>query len=463
MVLVLVGISHHAAPITVRERLSCPDSLLPGALAAAASCAGVQEAAILSTCNRMEIYAVSETHDAASLHTLLSAHLARFYQVPEATFAPYLYRKADHEAVFHLVRVASGLDSLVLGEAQILGQVRGALKAAEEAGTLGSTLHALFQQAISGGKRVHTETALGRGAFSIGRAAVDLARGIFDDLSRASVLILGAGKMSEMTVRYLVQNGVQFVVVANRTYEKAVTLAERLGGKAIQYDLFAEALLTTDIVIASTAAPHPILRREMVAPIMRRRRGRPLFLIDIAMPRDIEADVADLENVFLYNIDDLQAVVAEEAKGRAAEAVRAEAIAADEAAKFLAWYRTREAAPVITHLLARLEQIRQDDLAQLRARLGHLSEREWQAIEMATRAMMNRVAREPILRLKQASSGTEGETARYNLLSAAREIFGLAALPEPTETDALPTEEAAPMETETPDESIPPDTAEVTS
>ncbi|HZT43852.1 MAG TPA: glutamyl-tRNA reductase [Chthonomonadaceae bacterium] len=462
MVLVLVGISHHAAPIAVRERLSCPDSLLPGALTAAAACPGVQEAAILSTCNRMEIYAVTETPDAATAYALLSAHLVRFYQVPEATFAPYLYRKVDHEAVSHLLRVASGLDSLVLGEAQILGQVRTVLKAAEEAGTLGSTLHTLFQQAISGGKRVHTETALGRGAFSIGRAAVDLARGIFDDLSRATVLILGAGKMSELTVRYLVQNGVHFVVVANRTYEKAVTLAERLGGKAIQYDLFAEALLTTDIVISSTAAPHPILRREMLAPIMRRRRGRPLFLIDIAMPRDIDPDVADLENVFLYNIDDLQAVVVEEAKERAAEAVRAEAIAADEAAKFLAWYRTREAAPVITQLRDRLEQIRQDDLAQLRARLGHLSEREWQAIETATRAMMNRVAREPILRLKQASSETDSGTARYDLLSAAREIFGLAAASNHHEAGALPPEEAAPAETDAPDEPVPPDTAEVT-
>ncbi|HLV81049.1 MAG TPA: glutamyl-tRNA reductase [Chthonomonadaceae bacterium] len=459
MVLALVGISHHATPIAVRERLSCSDALLPGALAAMAACPGVQEAAILSTCNRMELYALLDTPDADTAYALLAAHLARFHQAPESLFAAYLYRKSDHEAVLHLLRVASGLDSLVLGEAQILGQVRAALKAAEEAGTLGSTLHALFQQAITGGKRVHTETALGRGAFSIGRAAVDLARGIFEDLSRAAVLVLGAGKMSEMTVRYLVENGVQFVVVANRTYDKAAALAGRLGGKAIQYDQFAEALLTSDIVIASTAAPHPILRRDMLAPIMRKRRGRPMFLIDIALPRDVEPEAAGLDNVFLYNIDDLQAVVAEGARERAAEAAYAEAIAAEEAARFVAWRRAREAAPVITRLRDRLEQIRQDDLAALRARLGHLSEREWQAIETATRAMMNRVAREPILRLKQASSAPDGETARYDLLSAASEIFGLAA-GSPTEAPAL--EAGAPAQTDMPEEPLPSDTAEVT-
>ncbi len=428
MHLVLVGLNHHSAPIQVRERLSCSEQALPGALTAATACPGVREAVVLSTCNRMEVYAVTDLESAEAGQAALRDYLASWFHVPTSFFAAHLTCRAEHEAASHLLRVAAGIDSLVLGEAQILGQVRGALQAGLEAGTVGTILNALFQQAISGGKRVRAETALGQGAFSIGRAAVDLAGSIFADLSRASVLILGAGKMSELTARHLVANGIRFVVVANRTYEKAVNLAARLGGQAIQYDTFPEALVTADIVISSTAAPHPILRRETLAPILRRRRGKPLFLIDIAVPRDIDPDVNELENVILYNIDDLQAVVAEEARGREGEAEKAEAIAADEAAKFLTWYRTREAAPVITQLRERLDRIRQDELNVLRSQLGDLSEREWQKIEAAMRAMMNKVAREPILRLKRETGAALeeiGGEARYDLLTAAREIFGL--------------------------------------
>ena len=244
--------------------------------------------------------------------------------------------------------MASGLDSLVLGEAQILGQVRSALRAAQDASTVGAMLHALFQQALLCGKRVQTETALRQGSLSIGAAAVDLATRIFGDLKGARALILGAGKMSELTTRDLVSSGVQFLMVANRTYEKSVEMAARLGGQAIEYDAFPDAMVTADIVISSTAAPHPILRRDMLAPILRKRRGKPLFLIDIAVPRDIEAAVGDLDNVFLYNIDDLQEVAAEGAKGRAERAqAQAEAIAQEETARLLARFRTRAVTPVL--------------------------------------------------------------------------------------------------------------------
>jgi glutamyl-tRNA reductase len=420
--LILVGVSHHQTPIEVRERLSCADHALPDALTALAACSGVREAALLSTCNRMEAYAIVEGEAVGTAYSVVRRHLAEFHQVSETVFAPYLYCKAEGEAVQHLMRVASGLDSLVLGEAQILGQVRTALRAGLEAETVGSGLNALFQQALLTGKRVQSETGLGRGAFSIGHAAVDLARSIFDDLSHASVLMLGAGKMSELTARHLVENGVRFVVVANRTYAKAEEMAARFGGKAIQYDTFPEALVNADIVLSSTAAPHPILRRETLLPVLRRRRGRPLFLIDIAVPRDVAAEVAELDNVFLYNIDDLQAVVAEEARGRAAEAARAEIIASEETGRFLTWYRSREVSPVIAQMRARLEAIRQEDVRLLRKQLGHLSEREWEAVEAATRAMMNKVAREPILRLKRE---TEEAETQYDLASAARALFGL--------------------------------------
>jgi glutamyl-tRNA reductase len=445
--LVLVGLNHHSAPIAVRERLNCAEHALPEALAAAVACAGVREAVVLSTCNRMEVYAVVEADGAQTAHDTLCRYLSAYHNVPESAFLSHLFRLAGPEAASHLMRVAAGLDSLVLGEAQILGQVRAAFQAAQEAGTCGPILAALFQQALASGKRVRHETALGRGAFSIGRAAVDLAHSIFSDLSHAGVLILGAGKMSELTAKHLVSNGVRFVVVANRTYEKAVSMAAKLGGQAIQYDSFMEALATADIVISSTAAPHPIIRRETLAPVLRKRRGKPLFLIDIAVPRDVDTDVNGLDNVFLYNIDDLEAVVAEEARGRVQEAEKAGAIASEEAAKFLAWFRTREAAPVITLLQERLARIREEELALLRSQLGSLSEREWKHIEAATRAMMNKVAREPILRLKRETSQAIEETAsiQYDLMTAAREIFGLAQAAEPASSaqDTAAEDEAA--------------------
>ena len=444
--------SHHSAPIEVRERLSCSDYQLSDALAALAACPIAQECVLLSTCNRMEIYAVVSTPAAQEGYHALTAHLAAYHSLPLSQFQSHLYLKSDGEAALNLMRVAGGLDSMALGETQIIGQVRSALLAAQQAGTAGSVLHALFQQALAGSRRVQNETNLMRGAFSVGRAAVDMAGHIFSDLSRASVLILGAGETSELTARHLVASGVKFLVVANRTFDRAAALAETLGGTAIHYDAFPEALVSADIVIASTAAPHPIVRRETLQPILRKRKGRSLFLIDLSVPRNIAPDVADLENVYLRNIDELQEVVSEDSQTRLVEARQGEAIARAEADKFLAWYRARDAAPVIGRLKERMEQIRQDDLTILRGKLGHLSERDWQAIETATRAMMNHVVRTPILRLKREVSAEEADDSasplRYDLATATREIFGLEAespvAPESTLMKA-PTNENAPL------------------
>lgn len=425
--LTLFGVSHHQAPIDVREQLSFPERCLPEALRALAAVPGVREGVILSTCNRTEVYAVMEAQAREAACGLLQEYLARFHQTAATRFAPYGYCKSEQEVVDHLLRVAAGLDSLVLGETQILGQVRKAFRTTQESGTAGSVLTTLLQWALLTGKRVQTETGLGRGAFSIGHAAVDLARSIFDDLSRATVLVIGAGKMSELTARHLMDNGVQIVLVANRTYEKAMELARRFRGRAVRYDTLAEELVTADIVLSSTAAPHPILRRETVQSVLRKRKGRPLFLIDIAVPRDIDPSVGELDNVFLYNIDDLQAVVSEAARGRAAEVARAEAIVREEATRFLAWYRSRAVAPVIAQMCTRLEQIRQADLQILRTRLPHLSEADWVAVEAATRAMMNRISRTAIRRLKQEAEGcvSSSPAPRYDLSTAARELFGL--------------------------------------
>jgi glutamyl-tRNA reductase len=430
--LALIGLSHHLTPIDVREKLTCPEHALPAALSALVGCPDVGEAVVLSTCNRMELYVLLESR-AEEAHSDtrfdgLVRHLSRHHNVSAHLFEPYLYRKHDQEVVSHLLRVASSLDSLVLGEAQILGQVRQALRSAQEAGTVGGVLEKLFAQALATGKRVQTDTGLGRGGFSIGHAAVDLAGRIFDDLSRARILILGAGKMSELTAKHLVRQGIKFVLVANRTYERAISMADRLGGRAIHFDeALSSELGQADIVIASTASPRPILRRDNIAPVLRQRRGKPLFLIDIAVPRDIDADVNDLNNVFLYNIDDLQNYVAEYGRARASEVGRAENVVAEETSRFMTWYRSREAAPVITALRTHLDGIRQEYLDIFDRRLAHLSERDRNLIGTMVRAMMDQVARKPILRLKQAVSAdaTFTEPAGYDLLSAASELFGL--------------------------------------
>ena len=431
----LVGLSHHLAPIEVREQLSCPEHKLPAALQALFSRAGVQEAVLLFTCNRTEIYAAVSEADPEAAFAILRSHLAAFHNVAETLFSPYLYCKTQAETALHLARVASGLDSLVLGEAQILGQVRSAFRAAQEASTAGSLLNALFQQALTCGKRVQTETSLRQGSLSIGAAAVELATRIFGDLGGARALILGAGKMSELTARDLVSGGVPFVMVANRTYEKAVELATRLGGEAIQYGDFPDAMLTTDIVISSTAAPHPILTREILAPILRRRRGKPLFLIDIAVPRDIEAAVADLDNVFLYNIDDLQEVAAEGARGRAERGqAQAEAIAEDEAAKFLTRLRTRSVTPVLTQIRGRADRMVEDRLPLLRTRLGAISDRDWEVIAVQFRSLANELVLAPTLRLKREAMDQNSASGppQYDLAAAARELFGLPADAEPS-------------------------------
>jgi len=378
----------------------------------------------------MEVYALVEGADLGASYATVCRHLSSFHNVPELQFDPYIYRKAEHEAVTHLLRVASGLDSLVLGEAQILGQVRTALRSAHASGVVGGTLSHLFQQALNSGKRVQQETGLSRGAFSIGHAAVDLAGRIFS-LPDATVLILGAGKMSTLAAKHLVANGVRFIMVANRTHHKAVSMAKVLGGEAVNYDDFPDMLVKADIVIASTAAPHTIIKREMLHPVLRKRRGRPLFMIDIALPRDIEADVAELDNVFLYNIDHLQEVVADRVRGRASEAQMAEKIVLEETAEFLNWYRAREAAPVIKQLRGRLDDYARRRLEIMRPGLSSLSEKEWSHIELHISSLMDEVAREPILRMKRASkdaaarAGDAAEPVRYDLLTAAREIFGL--------------------------------------
>lgn len=432
MPLLMVGLSHRTAPVEVREQLAftAPGALAP-ALAQLKSALGVSaECVLLSTCNRTELY-VSDAaaRDAEELIALLAAARG----LPAAPFIPYREERRGHRAIEHLFRVAAGLESMILGEPDIVRQVKAAYAAAVEAGTVGPTLNPLFHKALAVAKRARTETQLGRGAFSVGHAAAGMAESIFGSLQNRAVLLLGAGKMSEATARHLASAGASSVLVANRTFDRAARLAEALGGRAIHYDQFPTHLAKADIVIASTAAPHPIVHRPLVAGVMKTRRHRPLFLIDIAVPRDIDADVGQLDDVFLYNIDDLRAVVDADIAERRQEAARAEALVRDEAMAFAAWLRTtRAAAPLVSGVRAKMEAIRRDDLARLRQRLPHLSENDWQAIETATAAMINKIAHAPTVKIKDYAADPSDQSEEK--MDTVRELFGLeAAAREKTE------------------------------
>lgn len=422
MHLTVVGLNHRTAPIEVRERITFPENRFPEALKALGSRSEFVESAIISTCNRTEIYTVVPHigHERAIHH-----FLEDFHGVSASDYADHVYTHHDADAVRHLLRVASGLDSLVLGEGQILKQVRDSFAAATSASTSGKMLNGLFRAAIATGRRARTETEIGKGGFSVGHAAVDLARSIFGSLDGASILILGAGKMSEITARHLVASGVRFVMVANRTYERAVSVAETLGGSAIRYDDFPEAMIQADIVISSTASPHHIVTRTLLQPIMRRRRGRSLLLIDIAVPRDIEPQVDLLDNVFLKNMDDLEEVVSDMARDRAGEAARVDAIVSEETDKFIAWWRSLSAAPVVMQLREKHEEIRLVEVARLKNQMPDLPDRAWRNVEAAMRSMMNRIQRDPIERLKEAASREPSQVGGLDLIDAARELFAL--------------------------------------
>ena len=418
MHLVVIGLNHRTAPVELREKLSIGDDALPNALADLRAKSPVSECLILCTCNRTEIYACTQSK---SDDECLIAWMSDFFGVDAGSLSPHLYSHAGHKAAEHLFYVAAGIDSMVVGEAQILGQVKAAHTAAIRAGCTGPVLNSLFQHAISVGKRARSETAIGRGAFSVGSVAVQLAGSIVDELKGRTILILGAGKMAELAMTHLVSAGASAVLVANRTHEKAVTLAARLGGRAVSFDDLPSALKTADIVITSTGADKPIVTRPVVAAAMLSRRGRPMFLIDIAVPRDIEPAVGDIDNVFVYNIDDLQAVVQADMAGRRAEIEKVEAIVAHDVQRFAHRFRTFDAVPVITALRERFEDIRQTELVRLKRKLRGLSDAELEEIDAATRSIVNRICHHPMTRIKDYAASPDPPVN----LEAVCELFGI--------------------------------------
>jgi glutamyl-tRNA reductase len=409
-VIVVVGVSHRTAPLEVREALAFPKDHLPEALARAREEANLEEAMILSTCNRVEVYGRPRTADGDATRNVLD-FLARYHGRPALGEAAY--RLAGDEAVRHAFRVAASLESMVVGEPQILGQVKEAYQAAEGAGTLGSTLNALRNRSLAAAKRARSETGIGKNAVSISHVAVELARKIFGELKDKNVLLVGAGKMSQLAARHLVRSGARATVLGGRTFEKASELAAALGGKAAPFESLRDELATADIVISGTGAAGLVIRQEDVEAARAARsgrHGRPLFLIDIAVPRDVEPSVARLGGVFLYDLDDLRAVADANLRERRKEAAAAEALIDREVGEFLDWFRARDAVPVLVALRARAEEIRRAELEKARRRMGHLTPEQEQAIDAATTAIVNKLLHSPMIHLKEAArNGHEPE------------------------------------------------------
>ena len=418
MAVVVVGLNHTTAPVAVRERLAFSDATLAEALAHFRP-PEVQELVILSTCNRVEMYMQTSDVDASVASAV--AFVAACHAVPPTQFTPHLYQWTELEAVRHLFRVAASLDSLVLGEPQILGQVKAAYLAAQAAGRTGMIFSQLFERALRMAKTIRTETGISDHAVSVSYAAVELAKKIFESLQQRTVMVLGAGDTAELAARHLVSQGVTRVFIANRTSERAFLLAQALQAKAIPWEAFPEHLAYTDIVISSTSAPHPIIAPAMVREALRARRSRPMFFIDIAVPRDVDPAVNTLENVFLYDIDDLHNVVQENRRERQHEALAAEALVWQEVQQFQQWLAVRDAVPTIVAMRQHAEAIRLQELERALHKLGPLDERQRRELEALTCGIVNKLLHAPTVYLKRASPGGQVRDAVH----VVRHLFNL--------------------------------------
>jgi len=412
--IVLLAVDHTTAPIAFRERLSFTSRQVPQFLQSVRQVA--QECILLSTCNRVELYAVSSTIDGLSEH-LVSA-LAEARAIPLAELEQHSYMLVDEQAVEHLLGVASGLYSQVPGEPQIQGQVADALQIAQGAGYAGPISSALFRAAIVAGKRARSETAISRNAASVSHVAVQLARQLFPNLNEARVLLIGSGKMSELAAQNLCENGAQGCVIINRTPAHALDLAQRLGATHRTFSELRPSLLEADVVISSTTAPRAIITVEMLAAVMQQRSGRSLLLIDIALPRDIEAEAARIPGVHLYNLDDLQASVDAGIRLRLQEIEQVQTIIAEEGHAFQRWLRSLSVTGTISDLRQRVDQLREQELARAMQRLpGTLTEREAAAVRELTTRLVNKLLHTPTLRLKDAAAEGQGhvyaEALRY--------------------------------------------------
>lgn len=409
MKLLLTGVSHNTAPVEVRESLAFRAEDLPRALQDLRSRAGVNEALILSTCNRVEITVTTE--DSIDPQTTVDLFLTDHRPVPADGIGPHMYRYEGREAIHHLFRVAASLDSMVVGEPQILGQLKVAYTAAKDAGAVCGWLDGLLTRAFGVAKRVRSETGIGQMAVSVSYAAVELARKIFGSLAGRTVMIVGAGKMSELAARHLRRSGASHVFVTNRTHDRAMEMARLFQGTPVEYDRFHATLPEVDILIASSAAPHYILNKEEMQRVIAARRNKPAYLIDLAVPRNIDPSVNDVANVFLYDIDDLQEVVNANLRERMKEAERAETLVSEEVERMMARLKVVEITPTIVGLQEQLEQIRSAEIEKARRRYGPFTPQQEEALEAATRAIINKVAHGPISELRVQAVKPDGAHA----------------------------------------------------
>ena len=420
MGILVVGLSHRTAPIEVREKLNFPESTLPDALRKLMTYEGIRESLILSTCNRVEIYAAVQ--DSAIGIERIKQFISEYHGLSREALDKSLYVYPDAQGVRHTFRVASSLDSMVLGEAQILGQLKDAFDIALKAKTTSTILNKLIKKSISVAKRVRTETRLAEGAVSISTAAVELAKKIFGELEGKVVMLLGAGEMAELAAQHLLGNGVKNIMVANRTFERAEELATEFKGDAIRFEHFPDALVMVDILICATGAPQYVVKRDIVSHALKERRNKPIFMIDISNPRNIDPDVDKVDNVYLYDIDDLQGKVDVNTEGRAKEAEKAEQLIMLEIETYLQWERALDAVPTIVDLREKVEDMRQRELDKALGSLNELTEDQKRAVTAMSQAIVNKLLHAPLVVLKQAAS-TPGEGDAT--IAVARRLFNL--------------------------------------
>ncbi len=419
MNIVVVGLSHKTASVDIREKVAFAPTQMEKPLRALLTLEDIAEAVIVSTCNRVEIYIT--TRDIAGGMARIKRFLADFHQIPAETLEPHLYTHHGEAAIRHVFRVASSLDSMVVGEPQILGQIKTAYGYAAEYKTSGIILNRFLHKAFSVAKRVRTETKIASSAVSVSFAAVELARKIFGDLSDKTVMLIGAGEMCELAAKHFINNGVRGVMVTNRTYERAVKLAEEFEGKPVPFEDLFDQLHKADIVLTSTGATHFIIKPKDVEEVIRRRKMKPMFFIDIAVPRDIDPKVNDVENVYLYDMDDLQGVVASNLQQRAEEAKKAETIIDEEIGQFHKWLSNLEVTPTIVALRSKFEETRKAELEKTLGAWKDLPPDGAKRLEALTSAIVNKLLHPPTATLKRAGQG--GRTDLY--IDALRTLFEL--------------------------------------
>ncbi len=420
MHIVTAGLNHKTAPIEIREGLAISNGDLSQALLSLKKLSAVEETMLLSTCNRVELYGATKDIDAA-IQELRQFLIQRNPTIAPEQLTQHLYFLSDDDAVRHLFRVASSLDSMVMGEPQILGQFKDAMEAAVSQGCTGVVLNKVLKKAISVAKRVRTDTPIGEQAVSVSYAAVELAKKFFQNLADHSVMLVGAGEMGELAGRHLVSNGVTQVMVTTRNYQRAIEFAKQFKGTPVAFETFKQEMRRADIVICSTGAPHPVITTQDMLDIIRARQNKPICIIDIAVPRDVEDNVRDIDNVYLFNIDDLQQIVAVNIEERQKAAMTAEAIVQEEVGTMMGWMKTLETIPTIVALKKRGDEIRQGEVEKVLARLPGLSGPEREIVEGLASSIVNKLLHRPLVTLKEEAANANGTM----YVDATRRLFSL--------------------------------------